>query len=225
MGYKYILFDADNTLFDFDRSEYEALDLVMREYGIEIDEKQHEVYHEINDRLWKMLEVGEIEREKLKTERFVRFFEYLGIEMPDTAENVAHNYVEKLSLQNFLLPGAEEVCRELSPRYKLYLITNGLTFVQKRRISNSPLKKYFTDFFISEEVGYAKPEKAFFEYVSDSIGDSDKSDYIVVGDSLTSDIQGAVNFGVDSVWICPGGLKDDRPTYTVNTVSDILKIL
>lgn len=225
MKYKYILFDADNTLYDFDKSESEALSLTMKGYGIKITPEQNSVYHEINDRLWKMLERGEVSRAELKTRRFAEFLEFLGAESADTPENVANSYVGNLALQTYPVEGADDVCRILSEKYPLYLITNGLSFVQRSRISRSPLSKYFTGVFISEEMGCSKPDLSFFTQVAEAVGDSDARNYIVIGDSLSSDIQGAVNFGSDSVWINRTGANDPRPTYTVTDLTDILGIL
>ena len=222
--YKYLLFDADNTIFDFNRSEREALALTFSSFGIELNDKQHTVYHDINDALWKKLEKCEVTRERLKILRFAQFTEYLGREelMP---EEIASVYVDMLSRQSFLIDGALEVCRELSESFPLYLITNGITSVQRRRFGASPVKAYFKDIFISEEMGVAKPALEYFLKVSDLIGDSDRSHYLVIGDSLSSDIKGAVNFGCDSVWIAPEGSVSDLPTYTVNSLSKIRDIL
>lgn len=223
--YKYILLDADNTLYDFDLAEHDALHATMAEFGVSLSEEEHSVYHGINDNLWKMLERGETTREELKTRRFDEFAEYLGMKDRLNAEELAKGYVVNLAKQCQLIDGAEALCRELSKKYRLSLITNGLTNTQRSRISLSPLPKYFTDIFISEEMGCAKPSVEFFDCVRKTIGDDDLSAYLVIGDSLSSDIQGAVNFGCDSVWISRDGKSDPRPTYTVTELSEIYGII
>ena len=222
--YKYLLFDADNTIFDFNRSEREALSLTFSSHGIELTYEQHNAYHEINDALWKQLEKGEVTRERLKVLRFARFIEFLGRDdlIP---EEIAALYVEMLSRQSFLIDGALEFCKELSRSYPLYLITNGITTVQRRRFGSSPVKEFFTDIFISEEMGSSKPSKEYFLKVIDAIGDPDVNNYLVIGDSLSSDIKGANNIGCDSVWVAPEGSVSDLPTYTVNSLSQIKTIL
>lgn len=222
--YKYLLFDADNTIFDFNCSEQEALYLTFSSYGIELTDEEHDVYHDINDTLWKQLEKGEVTRDKLKIMRFSQFIEYLGRE-DLVPEEISSLYVEMLSRQSFLIDGALDVCRELSGSYPLYLITNGITSVQVRRFDSSPVKAYFKKIFISEEMGVAKPSPEYFLKVADEIGDTDRSHYLVIGDSLSSDIKGAVNFGCDSVWVAPKGSVSDLPTYTVNSLSNIFDIL
>lgn len=223
--YKYILFDADNTLYDFDRAEYDALGATMSAFGITIDEKDHAVYHEINDNLWKMLEKGQTTRDELKIRRFRAFSDYLKHSPSVSAEEMAKEYMGNLAKQCQLIPDAEKLCHDLHGNYRLSLITNGLTFVQRSRIALSPISKYFDDVFISEEMGVAKPDVNFFIKVRDAIGDTDLSTYLVIGDSLSSDIQGAVNFGCDSIWISRHGNSDPRPTYTVTELSEIYKII
>ena len=224
MKYRYLLFDADNTIFDFDLSEHEALKLTFRSFGIELSEEQHRVYHEINDSLWKKLEKGEITREVLKTLRFAQFLDHIGRD-DISPDKIALVYVEMLSRQSFLIDGAYEVCEKMCKSYPLYLITNGITSVQRRRFDSSPVKTFFKDVFISEEMGVSKPSREYFRKVCESVGDSNVDHYLVIGDSLSSDIRGAVNFGCDCIWIAPKGSESDLPTYTVDSLSKIEGIL
>ena len=222
--YKYLLFDADNTIFDFDRSEHEALAMTFASYGVSLTEEQHLVYHDINDALWKQLEKGEVTRESLKVLRFARFIEYL--ERDDLVpETLSADYVEMLSRQSFLKDGAFEVCEVLSRSYPLYLITNGITKVQRRRFDSSSIKSLFSGIFISEQMGVAKPSIDYFLKVSETIGDGNAKDYLVIGDSLSSDIKGALNFGCDSVWIAPENAVSELPTYTVSSLSKLVVLL
>lgn len=222
--YKYILFDADNTLFDFNLAEKTAVSDTFAESGIVLSEEQSAVYHDINDALWKKLERGETTRERLKVQRFSEFIGYLGATQCDP-EEIAGRYVMNLAEQSFLVDGAYELCSELSEKYPLYIITNGITYVQRTRFAKSPLPAFFRDIFISEEMGATKPEKAYFEMVTRAVGEAEPSKYLVIGDSLTSDISGAVNFGCDSIWISPTGAVDERPAYTVRELAQIRDIL
>lgn len=142
--YKYILSDADNTLFDFDLAEHEALSETMKKFGVCLSETEHAAYHEINDGLWKKLERGEITREKLKIVRFSEFSDFLGRGIEASPEELAQEYVKNLALQSQLVPGALEFCRNTSAKYPLYLITNGITHVQRSRLAGSPIADYFT---------------------------------------------------------------------------------
>ncbi len=222
--YKYLLFDADNTLLDFDAAEKCAVKETLTESPIGYSEEIYSRYHIINDEEWKKLERGETTREVLRIERFKRLYDEYGLDGDRYAEPTADAYVDKLSMQGQMMPDAEEVLSRLYKNYSIYIITNGITGVQKYRMAATPLEKYITHSFISQEMGLTKPAKTFFDAVISYIGDFDTSAYLVIGDSLTSDIAGAVGAGIDSVWLS-GGKKSDMPTYTIEKLRDLYGIL
>ena len=222
--YKYLLFDADNTLLDFDAAEKCAIRETLTESPIGYSEEIYNRYHIINDEEWKKLERGETTREVLRIDRFRRLYSEYGFDGNKYAEATADIYVERLSAQGQLMPEAEAVLSRLSRDYKIYIITNGITNVQRARMSSTPIEKYITHSFISQEMGTAKPQTAFFDEVFRYIGDPDSSSYLVIGDSLTSDIAGAVGAGIDSVWLSSGN-KSDMPTYTINKLTGLYDIL
>ncbi|MBQ7714558.1 MAG: YjjG family noncanonical pyrimidine nucleotidase [Clostridia bacterium] len=226
MKYGYLLFDADNTLFDFDRCEREAFKEALSASSLGYSDEVYGDYHVINEGLWKKLERGEIERSLLKTERYRLLFEKNGV--PDGSyKEVALIYEKCLGNQCYEIDGVYELLSDLSGKYGIYVITNGLTSVQESRFAKSRLTRFFDGVFISEKVGYAKPERAYFEYVVSAVGDSDISKYLVIGDSLTSDIDGALNFGFDSCWYNVNGQDANgrTPTYVINDINDVLKVL
>lgn len=223
--YKYLLFDADNTLLDFDRAEEEALRETLSLSPLGFCEKIHKRYHDINDNEWKRLEKGETTREKLRIDRFVNLFREFGLDGKFYGERAADIYTQQLSLQGHLIDSAEEVLRELSEKYDCYIITNGITEVQKSRMAKTPLEKYIKYSFISQEMGCAKPSPVFFEKVFEHIGDFDRSKYLVIGDSLSSDIAGAAAAGVDSVWFSSGGAVSPMPTYRIEKLTELFEIL
>lgn len=224
--YKYILFDADNTLFDFDKCETEAFKLAIAKSGVEFSDELYATYHVINERLWKLLEQGGIERATLKTERYRLLFEKYGIER-DIYRDVAKDYEHLLGDQIFEIDGVYELLMRLGKRFDIYVITNGLTSVQESRFSKSRITCLVKDVFISENVGYAKPDKKYFDHVLSVVGDPDISKYIVVGDSLSSDIDGAINYGFDCCWYNRN--SSDRcgrtPTYEISDITQIEAIL
>ncbi len=230
--YDIILFDADGTLYDFETSEARAVSEVLEACGLPTDEGTVRLYHRINDAEWKALERGETTRERLKVERFSKLLSRLseaGIKGNATAEQMCSMYVEALSRQCVLFPESEPVCRALFPRAQLYIITNGITNVQRGRFARSPITKYFRDIFISEAMGAVKPERRYFELVLGSIGISEeeaRERVLVVGDSLSSDIKGASSIGLDSCWFNPKGedAGGARPTYTVKSLYELLDI-
>lgn len=227
-----ILFDADGTLYDFDRSEACAVSEVLEICSLPHDAETVELYHRINDSEWKALERGETTRERLKIARFEKLLEALaerGVSAEVTAREMADMYVVHLSQQCILFPESEPVCRTLSGRAKLYIITNGITRVQSGRFKRSPITKYFGDIFISEAMSAVKPELRYFEIVFESIGitlDEAKERVLVVGDSLTSDIKGAIAAGLDCCWYNPHGRDagDVMPTYTIKSLYELYDI-
>ncbi len=226
MAYRIALFDADNTLLDFTRAEHDALVSGLATRGITTDEKTVSLYSTINDRHWKRLEQGLTTRDKLKVERFSDFFSAVGYSGDPTA--MAHDYESSLARQSHLLDGAVELIQALHGKCELYIVTNGLAAVQKSRFGNCALAPYFEICFISEEMGCAKPEKRFFDLVAASIPGFDPKDALVIGDSLSSDIQGGINAGLDTCWFNPKSKPAPEGmeiTHTVTSLSEIIPIL
>ena len=225
MKYRFILLDADNTLFDFDACEKNAFFLTMEDLSVKADEKTYVRYSELNNACWRALERGEISREELKVKRFADLAKEFNI--PCRPHDVNEKYISHLAKQSILYPGAVELVKELSQSHEVYIITNGLATVQEGRFQHCPLCPHLKNIFISEKIGAQKPEKLFFERVASMIEDFDPQKAIVIGDSLTSDIQGANNMGIDCIWYNPkahpkGSQKID---YEVSDYDQIIAIL
>ena len=226
MAYSIALFDADNTLLDFSRAEHDALCSCLTSRGLPTDEDTVALYSAINDVHWKRLERGETTRDRLKVERFSDFFHAVGYGGDPTI--MADDYVSALSCQSHLLDGALELIRSLHGQCRLYIVTNGITSVQKNRFGRCSLAPYFDRCFISEEMGSAKPEKRFFDMVAAMIPHFDPKQAIVIGDSLSSDIRGGINAGLDTCWFNPAGKSapaDMAITYTVSCLQEIRNII
>ncbi len=226
MKYTTVLFDADDTLFDFGAAEHAAITDVLSNFGLPYDESVINEYSRINMGFWKMLERGEIKKDELKYRRFEAFCEHFGFEV--NARDMANEYGLLLSRQNQMIEGALEICERLFGKCRLYIITNGIKFIQEGRFSTSPLKKYFDKVFISEVIGFDKPSREYFEAVEREIPDFDKAKTLVVGDSLSSDIKGGINYGFDTCWFNPKGKA--RPegmdiTYEIKSLDEIFKIV
>ena len=224
--YEFLLLDADETLFDFTLCERDALCDALREAGIEPTEEMIATYSRINDGYWKMLERGEIEKSALRVARFESFCAHYGfvVDVP----RLALGYTNALSTKGFLISGAVEVCRKLAAHCKLYIVTNGIATVQRGRFEPSPLREFMQDIFISEEIGAEKPHAAYFDAVCARIPDFDRKKALIVGDSLTSDMRGGIQAGIDTCWFNPKEKPTpaDMPiTYEIRTLEELLPLV
>lgn len=224
--YYCILFDADNTLLDFDAAENKALAETLAHYGIEPSHETVEKYREINSALWLQLERGQIRREKLVNERFNRFLKTMGVSGNGAEMN--RYYLEQLSTHPDSFPGTLEVLRELSEVATLALVTNGFERVQSRRAREAGIMDYMEEAFVSEKLDCEKPNRKIFDAALRALGVESRDRVLVVGDSLTSDVQGGVNAGLDTCWLNvshaanPGKVQ---PTYEIDRLDALYSIV
>ena len=226
MKYQFLLFDADGTLLDFHKSESEAVRETMALGGIEPTDGKIKLYSEINDGLWKKLERGEIEKKVLLYHRFELLFEALGVE--GDAKKMASDYMNLLSTKGYVLDGAEQMLKALYGKVKMYIVTNGVEFIQRGRYARCGIDKYFDEIFISDAIGCEKPSVKYFEYVAERIEGFDKARALIVGDSLTSDMRGGLNFGIDTCWYAPHGKacpEDMKLTHVARSFAEVEKII
>ncbi|MBE6763067.1 MAG: noncanonical pyrimidine nucleotidase, YjjG family [Ruminococcaceae bacterium] len=227
MRYTTLLMDADETLLDFCRSEGFALSDTMEKHGITMTPEIQHTYHEINRLLWQQLERGEIVRSRLKVQRFEELFEAIGASHIDAA-SFNEQYMQTLGTRGFVLDGAVGLVKALSEHYRICIITNGTASVQHTRLADSGLLPYINGVFISQEIGADKPSVAFFDAVLAALGHPDKSELLIIGDSLTSDIRGGLLSGIDTCWFAPNGGEppsDIAPLYTVRSYDELLSML
>lgn len=227
MKYEIIIFDADETLFDFRRSERDALEKTMVEFDIAYDENHHlKIYQGINNAIWKEFEEGRISQAHLKVERFKRLSKHLNTGFDE--HEFAKCYMKHLGNASFLFDESAELVESLHKNFRLTIITNGLAEVQSNRIKRSGIAEYFEDIVISEEVKISKPDKRIFEHAMNNIKHTDKRKVLIVGDSLTSDIQGGINFGIDTCWYNPSKSENKtgiKPTYEISNLAELKEIL
>jgi 2-haloacid dehalogenase len=201
MNFPYLLFDADDTLFDFPKASRRAFEHMCRKQDIPLTPGLYERYQAINQALWVAFDRGEVSQEEIVRLRFVRLFDFLGLQRDIAACN--RDYLSALGEVVYPTPYAEEVCAVLSPTHRLYLVTNAIASVQRSRLRGSVFAPYITAAFISEEAGCAKPSAAYFDYVLRQIPNAAREDCLLIGDSLTADIQGANNAGIACCWYNP----------------------
>lgn len=222
MNYKMIIFDADETLFDFSKSEKFAFKNAMEESKIQFKVEHLSIYKKINVAIWQEFERGLITQKELKIDRFNRFFKAINVDKD--ALFFSESYMNNLAQASFLFDGAIELVQDLAKTHRLVLVTNGLTRVQKIRIVQSVIAPYFEKIIISEEIGYAKPDPMIFIKGLEDIVVPSKNEIIIIGDSLTSDIQGGINYGIDTLWYNPLQLentKEFNPTYEISSLKEI----
>jgi len=226
MRYRWILFDADGTLFDFEKAEISALKNTLVQAGHRVESDYVEIYRRINKQIWQDLEHGRISPEALKTGRFELFFEATGVD--SDPETFSKQYLENLAEGVDLIEGAEETVRALYGKVGLVVITNGLKDVQRLRLAKSTIGEYFSDMVISEEIGAAKPDRLIFDTVFARMGDPEKSDVLIVGDSLTSDIKGGSDYGIDTCWFNPSRRPRDLDveiSYEIERLDEIVTLV
>lgn len=224
--YRWIVFDADGTLFDYEQSELNALSKTFDDHGLGFDTAVHWAFAEINRSLWKDFEQGRVSAEQLRIRRFERLAAELDFRMD--AAVFSSQYLLNLGLERNLLPGASEVVEGLSQDFGLMLATNGFAEVQRRRFASSSIRPFFDGVVISEEIGFAKPDPNYFVEVFSRLGNPDKAEVLMVGDSLSSDIAGGSGFGIDTCWFNPSGGPNDRlvePTYEIGQLEEVVAIV
>jgi 2-haloacid dehalogenase len=200
MKYKWILFDADNTLFDYDKGEASALKMTFEQLGFSFKPEYLDVYKQVNHDIWQELEPAVF----------------------------SEHYLNNLSLTAELIDGAQEIVESLHGRVGMLIITNGLQAVQRPRLERSVLKSYIKDIIISEEVGSGKPDTPIFDTAFARMGSPAKEEVLIVGDSLTSDIRGGLNYGIDTCWFNPAQ-KEENPEikslFQIKTLDELVNII
>ena len=227
MTYKFLLFDLDHTLLDFDTAEDVALTQLLKEEGIEDIQAYKDYYVPMNKSLWKDLEQKRITKAELINTRFAKLFAHFGI-IKD-GSYLAERYQFFLAQQGQIFSGAIELLDTLTERgYELYAATNGITAIQTGRLAQSGLAPYFNQIFISEQLKTQKPDGLFYEKIGQQIDGYSKEKTLMIGDSLTADIQGGNNAGIDTIWYNSHHLENKtqvQPTYEVDSYQALLEIL
>lgn len=227
MSYNVLIFDADNTLLDFDFAEKQAHKNASQFFNLEVNDELYKIYQKINDSWWKKYEKGLYKKDEIVV---LRFKEYLGLINSDINSNLFNQtFLNELSKCTQTINGAYEVLQTLkSLGKKIYIATNGITRVQEKRLNNQNFIKFIDGIFVSEEMGYPKPELNFFINAQKKAGVKFDKSTLIIGDSLTSDVKGGNNLGIDTCWFNPKNypLKDGfNVTYTITNLQQIIDIV
>ena len=225
---EYLFLDLDDTILDFHKAERIAISRTIREFGVEPTEEILARYHQINKWHWEQLELGKLTRAQVLVNRFGVLFAELGVEVD--AAKCAKAYEGNLSQGHWFLPGAEEAVERLSKKYRLFLASNGTAVVQHGRMTSANLYRFFEQVFVSQDIGHNKPSKEYFDGCFARIEGFDRERALIAGDSLTSDIQGGINAGIQTVWVNPehkpcGQIRPDHEIEALHQLEALLEEL
>ena len=226
MPYTWLLFDADETLLDYSSAEAAALERAAMDRLGRFQASDLDIYRRINKALWLAYERGEITREALRAQRFAQWLQATGAS--DDGRAFGEHYLHRLGEQGDLIPGAVETLATLREPYRLALITNGFSQVQRERLARTPFSEWFSPIIISEEVGAKKPEPGIFDIALREMGNPPRSEVLLIGDSLSSDMAGGIGYGLDTCWFNPHG--QTRPTdlgitHEISSLPDLAMML
>ena len=225
MDFEYLLFDFDNTLVDFHGPSKIAFQQAFEEQDLNFEDSIYLIYKQINGKIWEQFENGKITTEDIRRERFKQLFDKLKINGPDPVffnSRYMHFVVEN----TILYPGVIELLKELKKKFKLGIVTNGLKEAQRARLNKVGISNFFETIVVSDEIGFAKPDKAYFDFVHEEIGKIDKDLVLVIGDNPKSDILGANNFGYKSCWINEKRKQSEiNSDYEISSVLHLTKLL
>ncbi len=224
MKYKFLLFDMDQTIFNYKKGNVSALEITFNKFGLNFSQQILDEYRSINKKLWSDFELNKISGFDLRSARFKKLFEKLEIDAD--AVEVSSEYLRNLSNQREYMPGAEEMLEKVKSDFKLGIITNGFADVQYPRLAGSSISDLFDKISVSEESGYSKPDSGIFDYTFKLYDIEDKNDVLIIGDNLQSDIKGGNDYGIDTCWYNPKELLNDSniaPTFEVQNWNQFLK--
>ena len=226
--YKYLLWDVDGTILNFELSERAAIRSLFDRFKLGYCSDEMLMYYsQINKRYWQLMESGKIKKDKMLVERFVEFFSYKGINADIAAE---FNKEYQIALCDTIVfnDDAIDIIKHQKKTCKIIIVTNGTEVVQEKKLERSGLNDIVDNVFISELVGFEKPNIKFFEKVILEVGIKDLKEALIIGDSLTSDIQGGHNIGIDTCWYNPKNEENTtllNPTYTIGNLHELENII
>lgn len=222
MKYDWILFDLDETLLSF--MPREALSHVFRQFSDTLTDDIFEQYETKNLSLWKAYQEGKISIETLKHERFL----LLGERFKTHPLELNQRFLDAVTHVSTPLPGAIDLLEKLNGKVRLGIITNGITNTQKERVLKNNIQHHFEFMVTSQEVGVAKPNPKIFDHAFELMNHPSKEKILMVGDNLSSDIQGGINAGIHTCWINDGKKphsKIIKPHYEIVSLEVFEKVL
>ncbi|PJH92055.1 YjjG family noncanonical pyrimidine nucleotidase [Bacillus sp. SN1] len=224
--YRTLLFDVDDTILDFKAAEALALRLLFEDQNIPLIDEMKTQYKTINQGLWRAFEEGKITRDEVVNTRFSALFQEYGYEADGAL--LEQKYRSFLEEGHQLIDGAFDLISNLQHQFDLYIVTNGVSKTQYKRLRDSGLFPFFKDIFVSEDTGYQKPMKEYFDYVFERIPQFSAEHALIIGDSLTADIKGGQLAGLDTCWMNPDMKPNESeimPAYEIRKLEELYHIL
>lgn len=221
MKYQWILFDADETLFSF--NSFLGLKAMLQRYGIDFTQADYDAFQAVNKPLWVAYQNKEISAEGLQRTRFAQLAEQTGQDPLVLNQEL----MAEMALVSVPLENVREMLEALHGKVKMAIITNGFNALQQKRLQNTDTLHFFDTVIVSEKVGVAKPDPRIFEAAFAEMGEFDKRKVLMVGDTLSSDVQGGINVSIDTCWFNPAGVANDtgiQPTYEIRSILDLIPI-
>ncbi|MBI5974522.1 YjjG family noncanonical pyrimidine nucleotidase [Staphylococcus canis] len=227
MRYKVILLDFDDTIVDFHDAEVKAYEYLMDYYNVPLNLRDYDQFKVINQAHWEAFQRGELSRREVLSFRFIETFKHYGMTVDgEEADVIFRDGLAKAPIK--LLEGMDRLLDDMKHKVTIAIVTNGVKDTQERRISQMAIQDMISHIFISDELGVQKPKVEFFEKVFEAMPEYERSDFLIVGDSLTSDIQGGINAGIDTCWY-NHRLQDNQtfiqPTYTITHIKELHHII
>ncbi len=226
--YKYLFWDVDGTVLDFLASEAYAIRTLFEKYGLgKCSDEMLRTYSEINVKYWEKLEQNLMTKSEILVGRFREFFDLAGIDK-DIAERFNEEYQLVLGDHIEYVKYAKETLLSQKGEFILVAVTNGTKIAQTKKLRLSGLDEIFDEVFISEDVGAEKPNIGYFDYIFQKLGIKDRSEVILIGDSLTSDMQGGLFAGIDTCWYNPKHIRNTKEipiTYEIDDLRKLEKII
>lgn len=220
--YTWLLFDADNTLWDFSAAEASALERTLLKRDIAWSDEVLVEYRIINHKAWSDYEAGKLPKGQLRTIRFKRLLELYRLDHP--AEELSLDYRTYLGESTHMLEGARELLTDLQGKYRMGLVTNGLKEVQRPRLANTGIGEFFEFIVISDEIGVAKPHTGFFDHAYEQMDGVAKDSVLMIGDNPNADIGGALAYGFDACWLRNPGVANRKPFGETFRIRDIREL-
>ncbi|MBP1044373.1 YjjG family noncanonical pyrimidine nucleotidase [Vagococcus sp. BWB3-3] len=224
--YESLLFDVDETLLNFKEGQYNAVTQLFISQGVTLTPEIRQRYEVKNAALWHAFEKGELAKEQVLADRFTYIFNECGVKRDGREmDQIFRGYLKEEAI---LLDGAFDIIAELSRTHQLYVVTNGVSATQYRRLEKSKLAPYFNEIFVSEDTGYQKPMPEFFQHAFERMTSFNPAKTLIIGDSLIADIQGGNQAGIDSCWYNPQGVANQQailPTYEIQQLSQLREIV